>query len=260
MTLTLQETTKRQAMFKAFLIALITSFAFFLPFIIYDHGYFLFVGDFNVQQIPFYSLAHDAVKSGNIFWSFTTDLGANFIGSYSFYLLFSPFFWLTLPFPNWMVPYLMAPLLMLKFAVSRHDRRGVYRAFCKNQNYAVLGGLCMRFGFSVYNIFFNHFNDVIAFFPAYAYCPGRAYGKQPPRLFWLYGGVYGGAQLLFLCWAGGVCHIVFCGARPFRRLENDHQKVFVAVLRVGLRRFAGRRGAAALGNGHTGQPPHQQLA
>ena len=81
----------------SFWIALVMAAALFLPFMIMDKGYFIYYGDFNVQQIPFYQLAHDCVRSGDIFWNWNTDLGANFIGSYPFYLLGSPFFWLTLP-------------------------------------------------------------------------------------------------------------------------------------------------------------------
>ena len=69
-----------------FLIALATASAFFVPFIIYDNGYFLFYGDFNVQQIPFYKMCHEMVKTGNISWNWNTDLGVNLIASYSFYL------------------------------------------------------------------------------------------------------------------------------------------------------------------------------
>ena len=68
-------------------IALAAAFLLFLPFLIWDRGYFIFYGDFNVQQISFYRMAHDAIRSGNTAWSWTTDLGANFVGSYSFYLL-----------------------------------------------------------------------------------------------------------------------------------------------------------------------------
>ena len=100
-----------------FITALLVAACFFVPYIITDRGYFLFFGDFNVQQIPFYQLAHDAVRNGEWGWSFTTDLGANFIGSYTFYLLTSPFFWLTIPFPNSFVPHLMGPLLILKFGI-----------------------------------------------------------------------------------------------------------------------------------------------
>lgn len=60
---------------KSFLIALITSVVMFLPSIIWDEGYFLFLGDFNSQQVPFYKLAHAAVRSGNLGWNWYTDLG-----------------------------------------------------------------------------------------------------------------------------------------------------------------------------------------
>lgn len=151
---------------EAFFIALGVAFAFFIPFIIKDEGYFLFYGDFNVQQVPFYKLAHEAVRSGNIFWNWNTDLGANFIGSYSFYLIGSPFFWLTIPFPNWMVPHLMGPLLMLKFACSSLTAYCYLRRFCRNKDNALIGALLYAFsGFSVYNIFFNHFHEAIVFFP-----------------------------------------------------------------------------------------------
>ena len=120
MTLTHSLRRPKSRAWHAFFIALAMAFLLFLPFLIIDKGLFIYYGDFNVQQIPFYRMAHDAVRSGNIFWNWNTDLGANFIGSYSFYLLGSPFFWLTLPFPSGMVPYLMAPLLMLKTApISR---------------------------------------------------------------------------------------------------------------------------------------------
>ena len=101
---------------RAFCLAFLTACIVFVPFMIFDGGYFLFYGDFNVQQVPFYQMLHDAIRSGNWGWSWTTDLGANQVGSYTFYNLTSPFFWLTIPFPNDWVPFLMAPLLILKNA------------------------------------------------------------------------------------------------------------------------------------------------
>ena len=158
--------TTREKHWWAFFIAIFASAIMFLPFVIYDKGYFFFFGDFNVQQIPFYQLAHESVRSGNIFWNWNTDLGANFIGSYSFYLLFSPFFWLTLPFPTSFVPYLMAPLLVLKFGTMALTSYAYISRFLKNKNAALVGALLYAFsGFSVYNIFFNHFHDAMAFFP-----------------------------------------------------------------------------------------------
>lgn len=162
----LKNKRKGELHWQTFLVALGVAAAFFLPYIFLEKGYFLFYGDFNVQQVPFYQMCHSAVKGGDIFWNWGTDLGANFIGSYSFYLLGSPFFWVTLPFPNWMVPYLMGPLLMLKFALSALTAYLYIRRFVKRPSSAMLGGLLYAFsGFSVYNVFFNHFHEAIVFFP-----------------------------------------------------------------------------------------------
>ena len=45
---------KKQLRLMTFLIGLLTATAFFIPFISTGKGYFIFFGDFNVQQIPFY--------------------------------------------------------------------------------------------------------------------------------------------------------------------------------------------------------------
>ncbi len=151
---------------QTFLLTLLLSGCVFLPFVVVDGGYFFYFGDFNVQQVPFYQLAHRAIRSGNIFWNWHTDLGVNFIGSYSFYLLFSPFFWLTLPFPNHVVPMLMAPLLMLKTACAALTAFFYVKRFVKDERYALLGGVLYAFsGYLSYNIFFNHFHEVVVFFP-----------------------------------------------------------------------------------------------
>ena len=148
-----------------FVTALGVAVLLFLPFVLMDKGYFIYYGDFNVQQIPFYKMAHEAVLNGQWGWSWTTDLGANFIGSYSFYLLGSPFFWLTTAFPTDSVPYLMAPLLVLKLAFCALAAYAYLRRFVK-PDLACIGGLLYAFsGFSVYNIFFNHFHEAMLYFP-----------------------------------------------------------------------------------------------
>lgn len=150
----------------AFGLALIAASILFVPFIIMNDGVFYYYGDFNVQEIPFYQMAHDAVKSGQLGWSHTTDLGSDFISSYSFYLLGSPFFWLTIPFPNEAVPYLIGPLLILKFACASLSAYIYLKRYVSNKNFAVLGGLLYAFsGFSVYNVFFFHFHEPMIIFP-----------------------------------------------------------------------------------------------
>jgi len=157
---------KKEKYFSTFLLGLLVSAAFFLPYMLLSEGYFIFYGDFNVQQIPFYQECHQAIREGNVFWNWNTDLGANFIGSYSFYLLGSPFFWITLLFPTNFVPYLMGPLLILKFGCASLTAYCYIRRFTRSPEAARLGGLLYAFsGFSVYNIFFNHFHEAIILFP-----------------------------------------------------------------------------------------------
>ncbi len=147
-------------------LGFITALAVMLPFIIYDSGYFLMYGDFNVQQYPFYMHAHDAIQKGEWGWDFKTDLGVNFIGSYSFYNLGSPFFLLTLLFPSAVVPYLIGPLLAFKIGCCAMTGYAYTRRFTRIDDYAILGGLMYAFsGFSIFNMFFNHFHEPMVCFP-----------------------------------------------------------------------------------------------
>ncbi len=151
---------------KAFFCAFIMAVVLLLPFVIVDGGYFVYYGDYNAQQIPFYKTCIRAVQSGNFGWNWQTDLGVNFIGSYSFYTLGSPFFWLAAMFPASVSQYLMAPLLALKLGLASLFAFIYIRRFVKKPDSAVIGGILYAFsGFSLYNIFFNHFHEAIVFFP-----------------------------------------------------------------------------------------------
>ena len=151
---------------KTTLLSLLFSALIFIPYMIYDGGYFLYYGDFNVQEVPFYQMVHDAILEGNTSWSYTTDLGSGLVGSYSFYLLGSPFFWITMLFPSHIVPYLMGPLFILKFVCASLAAYVFLRRHVRNKDFAVIGSLLYAFcGFSIYNIFFFHFHEAIIVFP-----------------------------------------------------------------------------------------------
>jgi len=137
-----------------------------LPVVIYNGGYFTYYGDFNAQQIPFYYHCHDWIRTQGLGWDWQTDLGANFIGSYSFYLIGSPFFWLTMPFPTKVVPYLMPWLLCLKHAVAALTAYAYLRRFVRSHYAATVGAILYAYsGFQLYNIFFNHFHGMNDSFP-----------------------------------------------------------------------------------------------
>lgn len=138
-----------------------------LPLMIMDGGYFIYYGDFVSQQLPFYHHANEIVRSGGLLgWDWGTDLGSSFVGSYAFYLSGSPFFWLTVLLPESWVLFAIPWLLCLKHGLAALTAYGFIRRFVQNKDAAVIGGLLYAYsGFQTYNIFFNHFHDVTAFFP-----------------------------------------------------------------------------------------------
>lgn len=163
---TIKRVWRKNYFLRTFVTAFVMAAIVFVPFMLINGGRFLFYGDFNVQQVPFYRIAHEAIKAGNIGWSHLTDLGANFVGSYSFYLLGSPFFWLTIPFPSDWLQYMMGPLLILKFAFAALTAYVYLHRYVKKQTFAMIGAILYAFsGFSIYNVFFNHFHEAIVFFP-----------------------------------------------------------------------------------------------
>lgn len=225
--------------FRAFTLAMLAATFIFLPFVLSDKGYFLYYGDFNVQQIPFYQLLHDAIRSGDFAWSWITDLGANTVGSYSFYNLTSPFFWLTLPFPSKAVPYLMAPLFVLKFSFASLAAYLYLKRYVKYVDFAVLGGLLYAFsGFAVYNIFFNHFMEPMISFPLLL-AAMDAYMYEKKRGFFA-------LSVFFACWVNYYFfagQVIFCllywGLRLVTRSWRLTWKEFVwmaaeAIVGVGL--------------------------
>ena len=156
----------KHSFLRVFFLAFFMFSLIIIPDLVYNKGYLVFYGDFNSQQLPFIRHMHDCVSSGNILWDWGTDLGSDFINSYSFYLLGSPFFWLTTLIPEEFVLYSVPWILSLKYAFAALTSYAYIRRFTFRDSSAVIGSLLYAFsGFQAYNIFFNHFHDVTALFP-----------------------------------------------------------------------------------------------
>ena len=116
-----------------------------LPFLIYHGGIFFYYGDYNVQQVPFYILAHRAVRNGYFFWNPYIDLGSSMGGSLSFYLWGSPFFWLTIPFPERTVPYILPFVMSLRYGTAVVTSYAWIRRQVKSDFWAVTGSFLYAF-------------------------------------------------------------------------------------------------------------------
>ena len=192
---TMNENRNRIVPAAVFLGGMLIYFLAVLPFLITHDGLFFYYGDYNVQQVPFLIFAHRAVRQGRLFWNPLVDLGGNMGGTFSFYLWGSPFFWLTIPFPEAWLPYMMPFLMALKCGTASVTAYAWIRTQTRTDRAAALGAYLYAFsGFQACNIVFQHFHDATAFFPLYLLCfdrfvegrrEGGCEGKGPGR------GLYG---------------------------------------------------------------------
>lgn len=156
---------QKKYIMRVLLLSLITAALSIVPFVIANGGLFTLRDDFDYQQTVFSMFCNDSVKNGEFGWSWYTDLGSSFIGSYSFYNLGSPFMWLSMLLPSVAIPYAMGFIIILKYCVAAVLAYLYISRFVKNKNYAVMGALMYAFcGFQTMNLMFP-FHDVTALFP-----------------------------------------------------------------------------------------------
>ena len=97
----------------AFLLSFLVGCLMFLPITILEKGLFFIGSDFNLQQMIFGEVMNYSLKEGSYLWTWFNDLGSDFIGTFSFYNLFSPFNIIGYLFPSSMYEYLIGPILIL---------------------------------------------------------------------------------------------------------------------------------------------------
>lgn len=153
----------------ALLSFLITAVAI-IPVLIMHKGNLFLVGDFISQQVPFIKECRRVILSGTPFWSANTFLGANFIGTYSFYTYTTPFFWPLLLTPEKYIGIGIAVMFVCKHVVAALTAHLYLSKHTKNINFAIIGSLMYAFSsFTMDSTFYYHFIDVIAFFPLVLY-------------------------------------------------------------------------------------------
>ena len=151
--------------FKVFFSAFFMFLIGVMPILISTKGKYMFLGDYNVQMVPFTNYIAKMYKEGLPAFDWNTDLGMGFIGAYSFYGLASPFTFLTLLFPLKLLPYGLTIINAIKYGVAALSSCIFCREHVKKENSAYLCGLLYAFsGIQLYNNVY-HFADIIALFP-----------------------------------------------------------------------------------------------
>ena len=86
------EKKQKEYYLRAFLIVFGAAMIALIPIMAVNGGRFFYYGDYNKQQIMFYTHLHDLVRGGDLAaWDHMVDLGSDTVSSFSFYLLGAPF-------------------------------------------------------------------------------------------------------------------------------------------------------------------------
>lgn len=159
--------TKKDVIKNLIFVAIMASLIFVIQVLMMRIPY-VGIGDYFDQQIAFYTHAHDFITDGNWLWDWNSELGAEFIPTFAFYLTFSPFFLITLLFPvEWMVCE-MPILIVLKIVLADGMALLYFKDKFKKKELAFLGAFLYAFcGWMFDSLFFNHFIEVMAIFPLY---------------------------------------------------------------------------------------------
>lgn len=208
----------------------------FLPALIIGKGRLFMNADFNAQQIPFNILCNKTIKNGEYFWSWQTDLGSNFISSYSFYTIGSPFFWLLMLVPSEFVVYALGPILILKFAVAGFSSFLYLSQYVKNKENAYVGAILYTFsGFTFSTLFYNHFMDVIALFPFLLYSLDRCVQRDKKWCFAISVGILASTNYVFFVMEV-VFLIVYFGCKV---LSREYRITFKKFTRLAVESIVG---------------------
>ncbi len=121
--------------------------------------------DFVHQELAFILETKRMLATGAPWWSWNTYLGADFIGSYAFYTLTSPFVWINCLFPEQLVPDSVAITFVLKFLCMAWLSWLYLRKMGVSRESSALGAFLFTFSsFNIASLYYYHFYEpIIAF-------------------------------------------------------------------------------------------------
>lgn len=151
--------------FLAFVLGFALYILIYLPELIAIDGVIYGSGDYNTQACPFIFHIRRSVLEGNVIWDHSSGIGNQFLSSYAYYNLFSPFTAIYLLIPESVLIYAIPYVNALKYGIGVLIAYFYLKRYVSSPHYAVIGGLLYVFStFSAYNQVF-HFIDIIVLFP-----------------------------------------------------------------------------------------------
>ena len=163
--------TNIHSLFYYFLFLLVMGVLFFCTSLFTNYFTIPFTGDYCLQQFSFYTNGYDDwwhfLTTGEfVLYDQNTFLGADNIGSNTFYYLFDPFFLPILLVPRQLVPQGMAVLTIFKIAASGMTFFLYMRYLGASRTASKISGFAYAFsGWMTWYLWFNHFTEVAIVLP-----------------------------------------------------------------------------------------------
>lgn len=144
-----------------------------------QYGGFFWDSDFPNQIIPFILETKRMFSSGIPFWSWCTYLGADFLASYSYYTITSPFVWINCLFPYEYLELSILLTLYLKFLCIGAVSYFYFRKINISNTYSELGSLLFTFStFVLVKLGYYMFLEPIICFPIFMMAIERRFRKE----------------------------------------------------------------------------------
>ena len=202
-----------------------------------------FTGDYSSQQFAFYTNGYDDwwhfIKTGEfVLYDTNTFLGADNIGSNSFYYLFDPFFLPILLVPRQLVPQGMAILTIFKMSACGMIFFAYMRYMGASRRAAKITGIAYAFsGWITWYLWFNHFTEMAIVFPLILFGVEKVLREKKPLMLMSGLCLLGFVNFFFLvCFS--MCAFLYAMFRYFQRLKLNTWKDNLIIISIGFVAFA----------------------
>lgn len=230
------------SLFYYFVFMLVLGVLFFATSLFVNYFTTPFTGDYSAQQISFYTNGYDDwwhfFTTGEfIFYDTNTFLGANNIGSNSFYYLLDPFFMPILLFPRQFIAQGMAIMTIFKMAGAGMTFYLYMRYMGASRRASKFSGIAYAFsGWTAWYLWFNHFTDITIVFPLMLLGVERILKDKKPWVLMLSICLMGFVNYFF-CVCFTLCTFFYAMFRFFQRIRLFNWKDNLSFLGIGFVAF-----------------------
>ena len=234
--------TNIHSMFYYVVFLIVLGILFFATSLFVNYFTTPYTGDYTAQQFAFYTNGYDDwwhfFTTGEfVLYDQNTFLGADNIGSNSFYYLFDPFFMPILLCPRQLIPQGMAVLTIFKIALCGLTFFAYMRYMGASKTASKISGIAYAFcGWIAWNLWFNHFTDVAITLPLILLGIEMTLKERKPCILALSLCLLGFVNFFFLvCFS--LCGFLYAMFRYFQTLKTRDLQGNLIVLGFGFLGF-----------------------